>query len=81
MQVAEWGVWDSMGEWIFTGALDDDPARRAAGYRDYLTERGVASGRHWDERQAIERKHPVGRRTIVKACASAEPPERKKIHR
>jgi hypothetical protein len=31
--------------------------------------------------RAIERKHRVGRRTIVKALASAEPPERKKIHR
>ena len=31
--------------------------------------------------RAIERKHHVGRRTIIKALASAEPPERKKIHR
>ncbi|MGH3169128.1 MAG: hypothetical protein ACRDN0_25000 [Trebonia sp.] len=31
--------------------------------------------------RAIERKHHVGRRTIAKALASAEPPERKKIHR
>ena len=31
--------------------------------------------------RAIERKHGVGRRTIAKALASAEPPERKKIHR
>ena len=31
--------------------------------------------------RAIERKHHVGRRTIVKALASADPPERKKIHR
>jgi transposase len=31
--------------------------------------------------RAIERKHHVGRRTIVKALASADPPEGKKIHR
>jgi hypothetical protein len=31
--------------------------------------------------RAIERKHHAGRRTIVKALASADPPERKKIHR
>jgi hypothetical protein len=31
--------------------------------------------------RAIERKHHVGRRTIVKALASAEPPPRKKFHR
>jgi len=31
--------------------------------------------------RAIERTHHVGRRTIVKALASADPPERKKIHR
>lgn len=31
--------------------------------------------------RAIERKHHVSRRTIVKALASADPPERKKIHR
>ncbi len=31
--------------------------------------------------RAIERKHHVGRRTIIKALASAEPPPRKKIHR
>jgi hypothetical protein len=31
--------------------------------------------------RAIERKHHVGRRAIIKALASAEPPERKKIHR
>jgi transposase len=31
--------------------------------------------------RAIERRHGVSRRTIVKALASAEPPERKKIHR
>lgn len=32
-------------------------------------------------RRAIERKHHVGRRTIIKALASADPPQRKKIHR
>ncbi len=31
--------------------------------------------------RAIERKHHVGRRTIIRALASAEPPERKKIRR
>jgi hypothetical protein len=31
--------------------------------------------------RAIERKHHVGRRTILKALASADPPDRKKIHR
>jgi len=31
--------------------------------------------------RAIERKHHVGRRTIVKALASAVPPARKKISR
>lgn len=31
--------------------------------------------------RAIERKHHVGRRTIVRALASADPPERKKTHR
>lgn len=31
--------------------------------------------------RAIERKHHVGRRTIIRALASAEPPGRKKIHR
>jgi hypothetical protein len=31
--------------------------------------------------RAIERKHHVGRRTIIKALGSAEPPERKKVHR
>jgi hypothetical protein len=31
--------------------------------------------------RAIERKHHVGRRTIAKALAFTDPPERKKIHR
>jgi hypothetical protein len=31
--------------------------------------------------RAIERKHHVGRRTIIKALYSADPPARKKIHR
>jgi transposase len=31
--------------------------------------------------RAIERKHHVGRRTVVKAIASAEPPPRKKLQR
>lgn len=31
--------------------------------------------------RAIERKHHVGRRTIVKALDSADPPARKRIHR
>jgi hypothetical protein len=31
--------------------------------------------------RAIERKHHVGRRTIIKALASSDPPERKKIRR
>jgi hypothetical protein len=31
--------------------------------------------------RAIERQHHVGRRTIIKALASADPPQRKKIHR
>ncbi|MGH3120065.1 MAG: hypothetical protein ACRDOI_13100 [Trebonia sp.] len=31
--------------------------------------------------RAIEREHHVGRRTIVRALASAGPPERKKMHR
>jgi hypothetical protein len=31
--------------------------------------------------RAIERKHHVGRRTIIKALASAAPPPRKRIHR
>jgi hypothetical protein len=31
--------------------------------------------------RAIERRHHAGRRTIIKALASADPPERKKIHR
>jgi transposase len=31
--------------------------------------------------RAIERKHHVGRRTIIKALVSANPPGRKKIHR
>lgn len=31
--------------------------------------------------RAIERRHHVGRRTIIKALASAEPSPRKKIHR
>jgi transposase len=31
--------------------------------------------------RAIERRHHVSRRTIVKALASAEPPERKRIYR
>jgi hypothetical protein len=31
--------------------------------------------------RAIEHKHHVGRRTIIRALASAEPPERKKIRR
>ena len=31
--------------------------------------------------RTIEREHHVGRRTIIKALASADPPERKKIRR
>lgn len=31
--------------------------------------------------RAIERKHHVGRRTIIKALSSPDPPARKKIHR
>jgi hypothetical protein len=31
--------------------------------------------------RAIERRHHVGRRTIIKALDSADPPARKKIHR
>ena len=59
---------------------DEDIQRSHAARRaKYAAIRGDAgngmSGR------AIERKHHVGRRTIVKALASADPPERKKIHR
>lgn len=48
------------------------------------TERYAAIRRDFDagmSERAIERKHHVGRRTIVKAIDSADPPARKKIHR
>jgi hypothetical protein len=47
-------------------------------------ERYVAIRRDFDagmSERAIERRHHVGRRTIVKALDSPEPPPRKKIHR
>lgn len=47
-------------------------------------ERYAAIRRDFDagmSERAIERKHHVGRRTIVKALDSADPPARKKIHR
>jgi ribosomal peptide maturation radical SAM protein 1 len=44
-QVADWGVWHAMGEWIFAGALYDDPDWGAAGYLGFLAECGVDSGR------------------------------------
>jgi ribosomal peptide maturation radical SAM protein 1 len=53
-QVADRGVWHATGEWIFAGALYDDPGWRAAGYRDYLTERGVASGRALEMRELVQ---------------------------
>ena len=48
------------------------------------TERYAAIRRDFDagmSERAIERKHHVGRRTIVKALDFADPPARKKIHR
>jgi hypothetical protein len=47
-------------------------------------ERYVVIRRDFDagmSERAIERKHYVGRRTIIKALDSADPPARKKIHR
>jgi len=58
---------------------DDIQRNRAARREKYAGIRRDA-GNGMSER-AIERKHHVGRRTIVKALASPEPPERKKIHR
>jgi hypothetical protein len=59
---------------------EEDIRRNHAAKRDKYAAirrdaRGGMSGR------AIERRHHVGRRTIVKALASADPPERKKIRR
>jgi hypothetical protein len=58
---------------------DDIQRNRAARREKYAAIRRDASD-GMSER-ALERKHHVGRRTIIKALASAEPPKRKKIHR
>jgi hypothetical protein len=60
-------------------AREDIQRNHAAKREKYAAIRRDA-GKGMSER-AIERKHHVGRRTIIKALASADPPERKKIHR
>ena len=58
---------------------EDIQRRRTARRETYAAiRRDVSDGM---SSRAIERKHHVGRRTIIKALASAEPPQRKKIHR
>ncbi len=42
--VADRGVWHAMGEWIFAGALYDDPAWRVDTYLAYLESRGLDPG-------------------------------------
>ncbi|GAA4493705.1 RiPP maturation radical SAM C-methyltransferase [Actinoallomurus oryzae] len=42
--VADRGVWHAMGEWIFAGALYDDPAWRVDTYRAYLEARNLEPG-------------------------------------
>lgn len=58
----------------------EDIQRSHAAKKAKYAEIRHAAGNGMSER-AIERKHHVGRRTIIKALASADPPERKKIHR
>jgi hypothetical protein len=58
---------------------DDIQRNRAARREKYAAIRRDAD--NGMSERAIERKHRVGRRTIVKALATAEPPERKKTHR
>jgi ribosomal peptide maturation radical SAM protein 1 len=43
--VANVGVWHSVGEWVFAGALYDDPLWRLAEYRQYLHDRDVDGGK------------------------------------
>jgi hypothetical protein len=57
---------------------DIERARAARREKYAAIRRDDASGM---SERAIERKHHVGRRTIIKALTSADPPERKKIHR
>lgn len=53
--VANVGVWHSVGEWVFAGALYEDDGWRRQEYLDYLSERRVDAGkslamrRHADE--------------------------------
>ncbi|MCW2932694.1 MAG: hypothetical protein JWM19_3656 [Actinomycetia bacterium] len=58
---------------------EDIQRSRAAKREKYAAIRSDAS--NGMSERAIERRHHVGRRTIIRALASADPPERKKIHR
>jgi ribosomal peptide maturation radical SAM protein 1 len=42
--IADWGVWHAMGEWVFAGALHDDPDWRTGTFRAYVAERGLDAG-------------------------------------
>jgi ribosomal peptide maturation radical SAM protein 1 len=42
--IADWGVWHSMGEWVFTGALYDDPDWGESAFTRYVSERGLDPG-------------------------------------
>jgi ribosomal peptide maturation radical SAM protein 1 len=53
--VSDRGVWHAMGEWVFAGALQDDPEWAVASYRAYLAERGVDPGRSFAMRGLAER--------------------------
>lgn len=43
-QIADWGVWHAMGDWIFAGALYGDPDWQVDAYRAYLEARQVDPG-------------------------------------
>jgi hypothetical protein len=58
----------------------EDIQRNQAAKREKYAAIRSDAGNGMSER-AIERKHHVGRRTIIRALASADPPERKKINR
>ena len=60
------------------------PGRKSSGAGAARREKYAAIRRDAEtgmSQRAIKSRHHVGRRTIVLALASAEPPERKKIHR
>jgi hypothetical protein len=66
------------GDRRYYGRKDIERNRAARQEKYAAVRRDIDAGM---SERAIERKHHVGRRTIIKALGSADPPARKRIHR